>query len=305
MGGRSVNPRTRKESHTRPSTLQERISTASFKKALTHTVGEEIELLANQSFRQVFDDKSVRAAIKAWDNSALRAAAIAEAVVQIQLQIEKRLRKQRQPLVDLVDGDLIDDIEALLGAEMPSPDALEDLVAQAIRQEFVEALFADIIHSAIVSFNKRVNPLFGGIATSVLEDQIRGFIKLMMPMLQDQAISFVLLQSNRQIVSELSSSITRTILAQPLAGLVPQTSAKYRKRVQGLIEEVLNDDRTEAAAKRVMLDLWTDLYSHFKNKKIGTIFDPRILASCIAEPAAEILIVVLSRSKIAELLTTE
>ncbi len=305
MGARRATPRSRAAAPADVRTWTARISSRAFKSNLVEAIRDEIESVADLRFAQLVDDRAVRRAIEAWQPSALHAKTVAGVAVHVQSKIESRLRKQRKPLSALIDDRLLDEIDALFAADLPSPEAIEDLVADVIHQEFVRAILADVIHSAIVSFNKKVNPLFGGIASAVLEDQIRGFIDLFMPMLQDQAVSFVLVQGNQRVVAELSRGVARTILAQPLKTLVPRTSAAHRRRIEALISDALANENVTAAARNGMANLWRDVYDHLGRKKMRVIIDPQVLADSIAEPAAELLTSVLSRPRIAALFAAD
>ncbi len=166
-------------------------------------------------------------------------------------------------------------------------------------------LLAELIHSAIVSFNKRVNPFFGGLTAAVLEDQIKGFIELGMPMLQEQAVGFALRPANQQFAVDLARSLIRGVMAEPIGDLVPVSSPSQRKRTAALLARALESERFRNAAPEVAQQLWGDVYEQIRDKKLAQLVDVDLLAENLAGPIAQLMIAGLSRPRIAEFLEAQ
>lgn len=226
MGGR-LNGRARPATEPLPEDVAAwlaRLRAPQGRRALRQLVRDEIADAGSERLRDLVDERQVRAAISGWDTDSLKAPQVARAAVRVAGRVEKRLRKQRRSIEDVAGAEVMDELHALLDAELPNPQALEEILAHTLRQEFVRKLFAELIHSAILAFNKRVNPIFSSFTASMLDDQIRSFIALGMPMLQEQAVAFALSRANQTFVVDLARSLIRAVLAEP------RVRASRRKR---------------------------------------------------------------------------
>ncbi|HXQ21731.1 MAG TPA: hypothetical protein VN812_08655, partial [Candidatus Acidoferrales bacterium] len=140
---------------------ERRIRSKAFKRDLAAAVAREITGLSAQRVKDVIDARQVRVLIQNWGNRLIDREVVADLIIQGNRRMNRRLRRQRGSLLSVLDPQLVDDIEALMRAGMELSPDLEDFVAHVMQQEFVRRLFTDIIFTAIVSFNQRVNPLFG------------------------------------------------------------------------------------------------------------------------------------------------
>jgi hypothetical protein len=277
-----------------------RIGTASFRRELEGAVHDEITAAGSLRIGELVDASAIRAALAEIGPGLTRPTPTARLFVDVNRQVEKRLRAERRSIDEAIGPELRAEIEVLLEEELPKPEALEEILAQVIRQRFVRKLFAELIHSAIISFNKRVNPLFGGITAVMLEDQIRAFIELGMPMLQEQAVAFALRPANQQFAIDLARSLIRGVMAEPLGDLVPPSSAGQRKRIEMLVKKALESERLHAAAPALALRFWDDLYPRLRGMKFDALVDVERVAEALSAPIAAALTAVLSRGRIAE-----
>ncbi len=281
-----------------------RVRSPQVRRAVEDVIRAEIAEMAALPVREVIDAGKIRAALGEIDVGAVRAGAVAQVAVRVNERVEKRLRRERRSIDDLVSGEVRAEIDALLDEELPSPQALEEILAQVIRQKFVRRLFAELIHSAILAFNKRVNPLFGGITAAMLDAQIKSFIELGMPMLQEQAVAFALRPANQQFAVDLARSLIRGALAEPLGELVPRASAGQRKRIERLVVRVVESERFRTAAPAVAQQLWDEVYTEIRDKKLGQLVDEQRLSAALVAPAAQAVMALLSRPRVAALLSS-
>lgn len=311
MGGR-LNGRVRAAASTSGSPLPDnasawlaRLQSPSGRRALCEVIRDEIGEAGGQRLRELVDERQVRAAIAAWDPQSLNAREVARATVRSAERIEKRLRKQRRSIEDIAGAEVMDGLHELLDSELPNPEALEEILAQTLRQEFVRKLFAELIHSAILAFNKRVNPIFAGLTAAVLDEQIRSFIALGMPMLQEQAVAFALSRANQTFVVDLARSLIRAVLAEPLADLVPPTPVAQRAQVERLIERIIASERFRERAPAAALSLWDDIFAQVRDQRLSNFVDTSVLAQVLCEPVAELALAVLSRPRVTQLLAAD
>lgn len=280
-----------------------RLRSPQFRRDIEAVVRAEIAEMAALPVREVIDAGKIRAALGEIDVGAVRADAVAQVTVRVNERVEKRLRKERRSIDDLVSDEVRAEIDALLDEGLPNPEALEEILAQVLRQKFVRRLLAELVHSAILAFNKRVNPFFGGITAAMLDAQIKSFIELGMPMLQEQAVAFALRPANQQFAVDLARSLIRGALAEPLGELVPRASASQRKHIERLVVRVVESERFRDAAPAVAQRVWDEVYAEIRDKKLGQLVDEQRLSATLAAPVAEAAVALLSRPRVAAFLS--
>jgi hypothetical protein len=174
-----------------------------------------------------------------------------------------------------------------------------------LRQEFVHNLFVEIIHTSIVSFNKRVNPLFGGLTSSMLEGQIKSFIRMFMPMIQEQAVAFAISKSNQRIFLDFSRSIVRLFLDVPLASFASMVSAQQRQQVEKLIRHAIGDTKLESLGRQLAVSAWDDIYAKINKRKVGNLINVEQHARKLADRFADLVLAGLTRPGIIDLVVEE
>lgn len=282
-----------------------RVRSKAFKRALTDTLTCELKLLAKERVADVLDAELIRTAIREGDPRLISRDMVADLIIQANRRATRRLSRRRESLFDVLDRQLVADIEALLTEQAEHSTQAEEFVSTIMQQEFVRRLFTDIIFTAIVSFNQKVNPLFGALTMRVLEEQIKGFIRLFMPMLLDQATAFALSQGNQRIAIDFAREIVRQLLDQPLRNYALTTSPAQRKKVEAVIRKAVANTKLQAAIREATLVVWDDLYGTVRNQRVGDLLRLNEHAEWFAERAIEVILPVLTRPHIARLVAAE
>ena len=208
-------------------------------------------------------------------------------------------------VLDMLDPELVDDVDALLGEAFELSPQVEELVANILQQEFVRRLFTDIIFTAIVSFNQRVNPLFGAITMRVMEEQIKGFIHLFMPTLQQRATAFATNRQNQRILLDFTRSIMRELLDQPWLHYAAMASPEQRTQTEKLIRKAVGNAKLDALIRKAMLAAWDDLYAGIRDKPVGTLLRLEENSRWLAERCVEMILPALARPHILRFVAAE
>lgn len=293
-----------------PSTVQRRywetrIRSREFKRALTELAVREMRALARERIGDVVDAELVRTLIRELDPRVIDRAIVADLVVAGHRRMGARLAGRKQSLLDLLDRRLLADVEAALGAAMELSPRAEELVAGLMRKEFVSRLLADVIYTAFVAFQQRVNPLFGAFATRALEDQIKGFIRLFMPILQARAITFVTEPRNQRSGIEFAAAVTRQLLAVPLAHYAAMATSGDGKRAEALIRKAVQNAKLGALTRQAALAVWDDLYAAIRTRRIGDLVRLEEHADWLAERCVEVIRPALSRPHVLRFIAAE
>lgn len=282
-----------------------RIRSGEFKRALTALAARELKDVARRRVSDVIDARFVRTMIRELDARVIDRAIVADLVVEVNRRVRARLAGAERSLLDLLDRRLVADIASTLETAMEFPSGGEAFAATLMRQEFVRSLFTDIIYTAIVSFNERVNPLFGAFATRALEDQIKGFIDRFMPMLQAQAIAFAVERRNQRIVLAFAQSVVRLLLDVPVAQYAALAASAGGKPAEAVIRTAVNNAKLGALVREAALAVWDDFYAAVRNRRIGELLRLEAHADWLAARAVEVLLPLLSRPHVRRFIAAE
>jgi len=282
---------------------QRRLHSPAFKKNLTAVVRRELIVLAGQRVGDVVDAAWIRSTIGEWDTRMIDRSQLTELVVAA-LRPTARKRRSEAPRRAL-GAQLISDFDAFIREGFALSADAEDTIAAIMRQDFVRGLFTDIIYSAMVSFNERVNPFFGALTMRALEEQIRGFIRLFMPMLQRQATAFIIAEANQRVAMEFFSAVLRQLLERPLPRYVEAMTAGRRRRLEVLIRHALANADLQSVVREAALTAWDDIYVLAADRRVGDLLRLEEQAGWFAERCVELIVPALSRSHLLEFIAAE
>jgi hypothetical protein len=282
-----------------------RLRSKDFRRALTDLVVRELKSLARQRVGDVLDADRIRAMIREWDTRLIDREIVAELVLASSDRAGARLHGREQSLLDLLDRGLVADLDAALASELePSPSA-EEFIADLMDKDLVRGLFTDVIFTALVSFYQKVNPLFGALATRALEEQIKGFIRLFMPMLQAQATAFALDRRNQRIVRDFARSVVRQLLEVPLGRYPTLASSADRERTEALIRKAVTNAKLGALTRRATLAAWDDLFATIRDRRVGDLVRLSAQADWLAERCVEAILPALARPQVLRFVAAE
>jgi hypothetical protein len=284
---------------------EKRLRSKAFRRDLTGAIGAELRALGGEKIKDVLDAKLVRRLITEWDPGLIDRDIVASLVIQGNRSVLGRLQRRGDSLLGLLDEQLVADFDALLDEDVDLSADAEDFVANLMQQEFVRRLFTDIIFTSIVSFYRKVNPLFGAVAMRVLEEQIKGFIGLVMPMIVKQATSFAVSQANQRVVLDFTRSIVRELLDEPLPSYTAMISAGQRKKAEAFVRKAVKSDKLDALIRETAVATWDDLYRALRNRKVGDLLRLEEHAGWLAERIVELVLPALARPGFVQLVASE
>jgi hypothetical protein len=286
-----------------------RIRSLAFRRDLERLITRELDALAQERVGDVIDRDAVRRVIREWDNRIINEQLVADLAIAASGRVATRMKKRDASLRTTIDPRLAADLEALLQQRVGLSRRAEDLIGAIVRQEFVRRLFGDIIFTSIVAFHEKVNPVFGGIAVRLLQEQIRGFIDLFMPMLQKQAIAFAVTKENQRILLGFVRAIVRHLLDAPLAGYAEIVSSWQKRRVGASVRKAIADaarsTKLEQLVRETTLTVWDGLYRDIRDKKVGDILRLEGHVGWLAQRCVDAIMPVLSRPAVTQFVAAE
>jgi len=282
-----------------------RVRSPQFKRSLRKVIAAGLRDLAKRRVHDVVDVAAVRRSIQNWDFAGIDRDVVADFLVAAERHFTERLKRDRRSLLTILGPELAPDVEALLTEDGHLPPFVDDFVAGMIEQEFVRKLLTDLIFTAIAAFNRKVNPIFGAVTTHMLEDQIKGFIRLFMPTLQRQAVAFATSSTNQRLVLEFSRAFVRQLLEEPVSHYAELQSPAQRRRAEALLRKGLGLEEADAALRRAAANAWDDLYGSLKQRTIGDIMDVTSRADDATDLVVAGLRLLFERDEVARFLVDE
>ncbi len=273
-----------------------RLDSAGFKKALVAALDEEVGYLATLTLAEVVEPRLVHEAIDAWSMGFLDRKHAVDLLVAANDVVVKILRDSGLTPQDLLGAHSAKEVEALLFGNGELSEGAEGFVADLMQQEFTRQLFTEIIFTSIVSFNKKFNP-FGSFAMRAMEDQIKGFIRLFMPMVQSQAAAFAV--DNQEALQDLATKMLREAWHQPLHDFVRAPSAKRRAAATALLRHALANSSLEELSRTAAHAVWDSICDSFGKRTLGEIFELDRHKRSLAEKGAEVILPFLGHPAIA------
>lgn len=281
-----------------------RLATPAFRRGLAAAIAGELRSMGRQRIGHLVDPEMVRELIEHWDARVVDRAVLAEVAIAANRRTARRLAGRRESLVDLLDGELVDELEAAIDAGLELTARGREFITALMEREFIRGLFTDIIFTALVSFQRKANPLFGALAAHALEDQIKGFIGLFMPMLQAQAIAFAVDRANQRAVLDFARAVARQLLAMPI-GRYASAASDNGESLDGLLRRAAANPRLAELARRAALAAWDDAFAVVKTRRLGELLRVEEHAHWLAERAVALLVPLLTRPGIVALIAAE
>jgi hypothetical protein len=282
-----------------------RVASPSFRRALAAAIAAELRALASRRVGEVIDAELVRELIRQWDARIVEREVFAEVAIATNRRAARRLGARRESLLDLLDRQLVADLEAAIDARLELGNRGRDFIAALMEREFVRGLFTDVIFTALVSFQRRANPLFGALAVRALEDQIKAFIGLFMPMLQAQATAFAIDPANQRAVLDFARAVARQLLELPIGRWAALAAGGGAESVESLVRQAAANSRLAELARRAALLAWDDLFAELRQRRIGELLRVEQHAAWLAERCVEMLVPLLARPGIVALIAAE
>jgi hypothetical protein len=157
----------------------------------------------------------------------------------------------------------------------------------------------------VVSFQQKANPFFGAFATRALEGQIKGFIRLFMPMLQAQATAFAVDRANQRAVLDFARAVARQLLEVPIGRYAALAGSGGGASMERLMRRAAENPALADLARRAALASWEDLFAALKGRRIGALLPLGEHADWLAERCVEGLLPALQRPAVVAFIAAE
>jgi hypothetical protein len=281
-----------------------RVRSRAFQRVLAAMLAGELRALARKKVGEVVDAKRVRQRIEHKEGRTIDQRIFGELIREVGGTVARELRKTQRSARQLMDDDVSDIVDALI-EEAPILAHAEELITKVMQQELVRDVLTDVIHASIVSFNERINPIFGGMAMMMLERQIKSFIGLFLPMVLERATAFVVDRRNQELFADFTRSIIRGLLEEPLPRLFSLASTRETKKSRDLVGALMRSPKFRAIDRQMKLAVWNAVFARLRNEKVGNVLLLEENADRMAADAVDLLLPFLVRPTVVEFLERE
>lgn len=266
---------------------QQRLAARELRVGLEAAIEKELRHVAGLKLEELVEPEAVHGWIDAFDTAAIDEKHLTDLIAAASDAIAGVLRESKRCGSELLGAHAGAQIETLLFDTDGASEGLEDLITSLMHQEFTRQLFTEIVFTSIVSFNKKVNP-FGGFAMRAMEDQIKGFIRLFMPMIQSQAAAFAV--DNQAAVLELTRKLIGEALQRPLAEQVRDPSAKRRAAGTALLRHALKNTQLEKLSRDAAHAAWDAIWAKAGKLTVGALVHLDKHAQALANGLVEVIL---------------
>lgn len=249
---------------------QRRVSSPAFSRELTALIAQELRALADQKFKDVVDARLVHELIER-SHDLLAIDAVSALAVSLRATARRRVRKTKRSLRGILGAQFATDVEAALDDVTNLTRHAEDFIERMMQRELVQSLMTDLVYTAIVSFNRRVNPLFGNLALMAIDAQIKSFIRIFMPMLQRQATAFLIDRKNHELFADFARGVARQILDEPLPALLELFDRGTEDEAEAFINKTARNPHIRRFVREVALTLSDAALHEIGGKRIGSV----------------------------------
>jgi hypothetical protein len=271
-----------------------RLQSADFKRGLTNVLRHELQALADARIDDVLKREPGRRLIQ-WGARAVDRAAVADLALAVDQRLNRRLARRTDSLLELLDPALVADFEAVLEKTAGLTPRAEAFITQLMQQDFVRGLFTDLIYAALLSFYRRVDPLFGGLGVRILESQIKSFIGYFMPMVQDRATAFAIAPANQRLAAAFARAVIQQLLGVPLRRWAELAAAGPRQSVEGFVRRAARDKGLGTLAEEMALTVWDELHASGGQRRVGDLLRLDAQAPWLAARWVDAIVPVLAR----------
>ncbi|MCE9500726.1 MAG: hypothetical protein K8R21_09530 [Leptospira sp.] len=136
----------------------------------------------------------------------------------------------------------------------------KQLLVKLLNQEAIRDLLANIIESAIVEFNKKINPFFGAIQATGIDKQIKTFLYPFLPALLEKIADFVFNSPAGEEGRKMIKNTAKILLTAEFSEVIGPTSAELSE-LQGNFEKL----KTSVSNDRILEDSAALFYTNFRN----------------------------------------
>lgn len=282
---------------------QRRVGSAAFARELTALVKAELEWIAKQKFKDVVDARLVHELIDRADDL-LAIDAVSALLGTLRATARRHARQTKHSLHAILGDELVGEIDTALGEMTNLTGQFERFIDEMMERELVQSLMTDLVYTAIVSFNRKVNPL-GNLALLAMDTQVKSFIRMLMPMLQRQATAFLVDRKNRALFADFARAAARQVLNEPVAQLSALFDQTSDEEAEALIKKTARNSHVRRLARDSARLLVDAALAHLNRRRIGDILLLDDNLDWLAQRIAEPLLALLARPHVAAFVERE
>lgn len=285
--------------------LQERVESKAFKKSLEKIIYKQIQKGLKLPIKDVLPYEIGRQFIDEFDVFMFNPASFIQ-IFQLFLQsLEYYFEDTNETLIDFLGQSSVKDIENILNEKYVMSENVERIVREVMHSDFIKSLFTEAVHLSIVSFYKKVNPIFGGMTAKVVEKQVKGLIKPLIKIVVDSAAEYVIRKENQQQLTEFLKNLMILIVNEPVENVFLEFSPRHRKKSETLLKNLAKNSTFEKKMRKIILYTYEYMYEQISTQKVELFIAKESQVKKLAYWGIEFLLVVIKQDEVISFLADE
>lgn len=143
-----------------------------------------------------------------------------------------------------------------------------ETVQAVVQQPAVKELFINIIHDAIIGFNKKVNPLAGAMGMLGIDKQIKDFLAPFMDQVTNMATEFMVDKKNTAMFQDFAGKVFDIAVSEKPAKYMNLPIEESSKLIADAVEATLNDETFQKDSKESGLNVLAKIKEKFGKQTI-------------------------------------
>ncbi|MCC6275730.1 MAG: hypothetical protein IT569_07720 [Leptospiraceae bacterium] len=156
-------------------------------------------------------------------------------------------------------------------ASVPGYEPSKEFLVKILNQKPIVELLAGIIESAIIEFNKKINPFFGAIQATGLDKQIKMFVYPFLPGLLSKIADFIFNSPKGEEGRELIRNSVRVFLTAEFSEFkspTPSELNELKSNFLALKESVSKDTKLSESLQNIYVALRSHLVHEVQSKTL-------------------------------------
>lgn len=293
-----------KKSPTYNQALQAHLKTKTFQSRLRKYIEDEISNTLNTPIEKIISKKSLESILNEISIKLLNTKNLSSLSLKFVESLDKKFKSKKIILQDLIHPDVLRTFDSIQ-AEIVDHLISEEMLGHLLKSKLSYDVLVQIIHQTIVTFYKKINPLFGGLATQTLDKQIRAFIGIFIPQVQDRIKEFLMGYLDTEIIQNMLNQALEFTLNQNISSSFSKLTINKKEEIIQKVFKLLDNKEVQDQWQNLFNGLCMMCYENFKKEKLGSILHERKVISIFSKEITPLIMDRLKTKNTVEFLAQE
>lgn len=179
--------------------------------------------------------------------------------------IKENIERRNLSINDVLSDDSLQSWRAVVTQPVDLP---KETIQAVIEQDAVKELFINVIHDAIIGFNKKFNPLFGAVSALGLDKQIKEFLVPFMDSVTGMATEFMTDNKNKGMFQEFAGKIFDMVIKEKPEKYKELPIENTSSLIAEAVAKTITDSKAQDESKKLTISFIAKVKDKFGSKTI-------------------------------------